>query len=487
MSDEELISLLPGRTKSSIECKRKKLGLKRSLTKYSFQDVLDEFAKREQYTLLSTQDEYKDCSSKMRYICKKHSDKGEQSISLSHLLSGRGCHYCRLEITAKAHIIIPDKEYDRKLCESKNFQYIDTVRKNGIIQIAFICSHHEELGIQYMTKYNMEHVKGCKYCSGKQFPEWYVLDRIKQVNPNIELLEPYTKLTQKVKYKCLKHDYIGYTTPQMLLKGRSCKLCGCEKLSESSFLSDKQVQDRISKINPHISLIKYNGATKQSEFYCNKHNKYFYKGFYAVSRNEFSGCEICYAERIRNQQGMGIDEFKKRLNQIHPELIVKGQYVSNDTPIEICCSKHDYTFLSRPVDLLKRLNCCEKGRTTYKEEYVCSMLENRFKLNITRQKTYEDCIDKRKLPFDIYLDDFNILIEYQGEQHFRPVCYSSQDWEDAKKKFEYTLRHDKIKREYCKTHKIPLLEIPYWEFDDLEYYLFDNLVKLHVLEEIKCA
>lgn len=46
-------------------------------------------------------------------------------------------------------------------------------------------------------------------------------------------------------------------------------------------------------------------------------------------------------------------------------------------------------------------------------------------------------------------------------------------------------KHGSIKTEYCKNHNIPLLRIPYWGRDDLEYFLFDKFVELNPIEEIK--
>lgn len=46
-------------------------------------------------------------------------------------------------------------------------------------------------------------------------------------------------------------------------------------------------------------------------------------------------------------------------------------------------------------------------------------------------------------------------------------------------------KHDSIKTEDCKNHNIPLLRIPYWERDDLEYFFIDKFVELNLIEEIK--
>lgn len=485
MSDEQLMALLPGRSKCSIECKRKKLGYKRpQFRKYNFQDVLNEFAKRTNLTLLSNKNEYNDCHSKMRYICQKHKDKGEQKITLSHLKSGEGCYYCGRESSAKANAIKLDKEYYKQLCELKNFQYIDVLRIDGVINIAFICNNHKELGIQYMTKYNIEITKGCKYCSGKELPEWYVLEKANELNPDIEILDPYINLTTSMNCYCKKHNYPTRKTMQQIFKGQGCYYCGCEKLSKSSFLSQDIVQSNISKINPHVKLIEYKGATQQLKCYCNKHNKYFYKGYYALSHNKNSGCDLCYAENIRENQGMGIDEFRNRLKKVHPELNVVGEYMNYTTPIEVYCTTHEYTFYSRPVDLLKRTKCCDKSKYNYKEEQVCNFIEETYGFTVTRQKQFNDCKDKRVLPFDIYLDDYNVLIEYQGEQHYKPVMFSSETLEEAIEKFEYTKKHDAIKEQYCINNNIPLIKIPYWEFDNLQYYIFNEFVKIHIVEEI---
>lgn len=488
MSDEELMTLLPNRTLSSIECKRKKMGLLRPIMKkYSFADVINEFSKIDDYILLSDETEYKDCNSKMRYLCKKHTDKGEQSITLNHIMTGRGCYYCGRERTAKAREIELDKSYDVELCKEKDFEYIDTIRENGKITIVFICNKHKELGEQHMTRYNMErNIKGCKYCCGKNLPEWYVMKKAKEIAPHIKILEPYKNLTTRMNCYCEKHNHDTRKSMQEIFKGQGCYYCGLEKLSESSFLPDETVQNNINILNPHVKLIQYNGHQVQSNFYCNKHNKYFEKNYSTLLYCQ-SGCDECYTENLRANQGMGQEEFERRLYIVHPELIVTGKYINNATPIEVYCTKHNYSYSLTPSALFSRKTCCDKTRVTYKEEQVCELLESKWSFSITRQKTFDDCIDVRCLPFDIYLNDFNTVIEYQGEQHYRPVKFTSETMEEAVEKFEYTQRHDKIKREYCKKNKIKLIEIPYWEFENLEYFLFDSLVKLKIIKEINVA
>ena len=36
---------------------------------------------------------------------------------------------------------------------------------------------------------------------------------------------------------------------------------------------------------------------------------------------------------------------------------------------------------------------------------------------------------------------------------------------------------DNIKREYCKQHNILLIEVPYWEYDNMESFLCNKINK----------
>lgn len=70
----------------------------------------------------------------------------------------------------------------------------------------------------------------------------------------------------------------------------------------------------------------------------------------------------------------------------------------------------------------------------------------------------------RPLAFDFMVmdDDGNIdfAIEVNGEQHYEPVAAFG-----GPVKFHRQVYNDNQKREYCKRHGIPLVEIPYWELE----------------------
>jgi hypothetical protein len=59
------------------------------------------------------------------------------------------------------------------------------------------------------------------------------------------------------------------------------------------------------------------------------------------------------------------------------------------------------------------------------------------------------------------------LIEYHGRQHYE-VAYS---WNDNEEDLQERQRKDALKRQWAKENNIPLHEIPYWEFENIENIL----------------
>ena len=88
-----------------------------------------------------------------------------------------------------------------------------------------------------------------------------------------------------------------------------------------------------------------------------------------------------------------------------------------------------------------------------------------------KEKCFDGCKDERMLPFDFYIPQYNVCIEYQGQQHYHPVEVFK-----GEVGFEIRQKHDNMKRGFCKENNIKLIEIPYWEYDNIEKILKDKLI-----------
>jgi len=71
---------------------------------------------------------------------------------------------------------------------------------------------------------------------------------------------------------------------------------------------------------------------------------------------------------------------------------------------------------------------------------------------------------------DFYLPSNNIIIEYNGIQHYKQKEYFGGD-----NALEQQQERDMALRQYCKEHNIKLIEIPYWDYDNIETILNKEL------------
>lgn len=101
---------------------------------------------------------------------------------------------------------------------------------------------------------------------------------------------------------------------------------------------------------------------------------------------------------------------------------------------------------------------CLRSESVSKFEMFISKILDNNDIYYHREFGFDDCkgVGNKKLRFDFYLPNYNTLIEYDGEQHFRPIEYFG-----GKKHFDILKQNDEIKNEYCRTHKINLVRIPF--------------------------
>ena len=93
-----------------------------------------------------------------------------------------------------------------------------------------------------------------------------------------------------------------------------------------------------------------------------------------------------------------------------------------------------------------------------------------------RQKTFDNLRNpktNKKLHFDFYIPSKNILIEYDGEQHFN--CISHKKYKMTMTDLKNNRYRDKLKTIWARNNKRRLLRIPYTEFSNIDMILKEKL------------
>lgn len=117
-----------------------------------------------------------------------------------------------------------------------------------------------------------------------------------------------------------------------------------------------------------------------------------------------------------------------------------------------------------------RIKSC--GCVNSKGEMTLSQLFQQMGIKYKTQYKFDDLTgEKSSLKFDFFLPEYNVLIEYQGGQHYKSVEFMGGD-KDFQKRQEY----DNLKREYCKANNYKLIEIPYWDYNKLNEEYIKNIL-----------
>lgn len=147
----------------------------------------------------------------------------------------------------------------------------------------------------------------------------------------------------------------------------------------------------------------------------------------------------------------------------------------------------------RQGDLLREHTCSCGCLQRSRGEITIATYLDQWNIRYIEQYRFDDCRYKNPLPFDFVLlnEDDNIYgaIEFDGEFHYHSIKWGDMTQENADENLRTTHIRDNIKDEYCLLNNIPLIRIPYWELDEdnLDNYLWDELVKNEIIKEIESA
>lgn len=112
---------------------------------------------------------------------------------------------------------------------------------------------------------------------------------------------------------------------------------------------------------------------------------------------------------------------------------------------------------------------------SYWNIYIERFLKNN---KIEFKSEYTIYIGDNYYRFDFYLPQYNLFIEYDGQQHYEPVRFHGDNVEENELTFKKIQEHDEIKNCYCEENNINLLRIPYWETKNIETIINNHLQRL---------
>lgn len=303
--------------------------------------------------------------------------------------------------------------------------------------------------------------KGCKECMKEKNRNRFLkshdeyVRQVAEVAPYVVVLEEYCGNDVPILHLCTRHNIEWMPYPSNVLKGEGCPECGKAKFHDKRCKKHDEYVDELAIANPTVEVVEeYVDSQTEILHHCFIHNIYW--SIKPTNALMGKGCPECHKERIGISNAMSHDEYVEKVESINPDIIVLGRYINNHAPILHKCLIDGNKWMAIPAKILNGSGC-PQCKETNGERTVRQWLES-YNITYEFQKKFDNCKDKKPLPFDFYLPDYNVCIEYQGGQHYFPVAkFGGQE------QFENQIRRDNIKKEYCQQNNISLLCIRYDE------------------------
>lgn len=221
--------------------------------------------------------------------------------------------------------------------------------------------------------------------------------------------------------------------------------------------SYEEVKSYIELFGYKLLSKEYINAHQYLLIQCDKGHKYkaVYNAFQQGKR-----CPYCNG-------GVRLEyEYVKEYIESFGYKLLSTEYKNAHIKLSIKCpNNHEYKVRFNDFQSGNRCPYCDVSKG---EQRIINWLEEN-NIKYIYEKTFKKLlgVGGGNLSYDFYLPKYNLLIEYQGEQHKYKV--------EGFGNFEIQQEHDKRKREYAETNNLKLLEIWYWDFDNIENILEKEL------------
>lgn len=307
----------------------------------------------------------------------------------------------------------------------------------------FICPIHGEFEQTWDNHVNGG--SGCPKCAKchKYTNEEWIEEASKKHNGKYDYSKTnYVKARDKVIVICHEKDEFGEEHGEFEIRaGNHIAGIGCPKCAKKyrpttdewikkarNVHGDKYLYDKVS----------YNGSDKKVLITCPIHGDFWQE---AASHLSGVGCPKC-----KGGVELSTEEYIDKLRQVHGNKYdySKVNYVNAKTKINIICSRHG-VFSQLPYQHLKGQGC-PKCKSSKLENLLIRLFDKKGLRYTYQYKVKND----KTLYCDFLLNDYDTVIECQGEQHFIPTSFDkNKNINRCKESYEKILEYDNLKYAYC--------------------------------------
>lgn len=421
--------------------------------------------------------EYVNNKTNVCIVCPEHGEFWQQP---GNHLKGSSCPKCATE--SRSNIRRKGKEQfieEAKKVHGDYYEYSKVEYVNSKTKVCIICPEHGEF---WQTPGGHLAGYGCPACFGthKRTNDEFIREAKKIHGNKYDYSKvDYVNNHTKVCIICPEHGEFWQTPERHIAQKQGCPKCYDSRRGDTLRKNNDWFIEKAREVHGNkydYSKVDYvNNHTKVC-IICPEHGEFWQAPSSHINAKQ--GCPRCGGRFTYTTE-----EFIEKARKVHGDLYdySKVVYKNNTTPVCIICPEHG-EFWQKPMNHLAGCGCPECGLDRSKQETKLYDILNE----------HYNCERHYRFPFlgrqhlDIYLKDFNVAVEYQGDQHFRSV----EKW-GGEKHFKKQVKRDEVKNKLCKENGVLLLYfVPqkYLNFNELysenTYSRYDRLLA-RIEKEIK--
>jgi hypothetical protein len=274
----------------------------------------------------------------------------------------------------------------------------------------------------------------------------------------------------------MRHSNCGYewdVRPDQLVRGRRCPSCfGTRLKTKEAYQADLDKKFGLNEfklVGEYIS----NSIGAKIRHTCGYEWSPLPRDM--LAKNRTNGCFSCNGTPLKTY-----DDYIKQVKDLVGDeyTVISTEYKTTNDKMTFRHNSCGTEFSMRSSAFVKtyghRCPACSKPYNSRGSQLIASTLKI-LDLQFIQEKSFKDCISVggKLLRFDFYIPSLDILIEYDGRQHYEPVSYLG-----GETGFKRLVANDAIKNKYCIDNNITLIRIPYFR---------ESYIKLDLMKEINSA
>lgn len=357
-----------------------------------------------------------------------------------------------------------------KSVHGETYNYSLSHYVNAKTKTKIICESH---GVFLQAPYHHLEGRGCKKCGTERtrslttFSKEIFIKKAERIHGDKYdySLVDYVNSMTKIKIICNTCGLVFEQKPTSHINiKQGCLNCSRAKRIDTKNDFIKKAKKRHGDRYEYNNVIYKNSKTN-IRINCKKHGE-FLQTPNMHTRGE--GCPKCAVDTQASKMSLGREVFILKSRKIHGEKYNYSlvDYRQNKKHVIIICDTHG-EFEQLPCNHMKGFGCYKCGQS-YGEAKISDTL-TKWNVNFIKEKTFNGCENpetKYKLRFDFYIPERNLIIEFDGLQHFFAVKHFG-----GKEGFKQRLQRDRFKNNWCKDNSVNLVRIPYTKFKQIETIL----------------